>query len=447
MRRHKHYNHRRRRSLPAAIAYAFRERQIYLRAEGEVQFITLKPWVQVTGLTALLVGLFWLAFSSINIAFKDQLLALRERGMYDARLEYDDRIAAMRNEVDRLNDQLLIDQGEYLGRVDQVKSEFDRLAERHKRLVEFFRQGMGRKPVRETAPALLEVPPPKPTEEMPADSHGDQSGLQTSPHAKGLNDIKLAERYAAPFRTAEEAVQPLADLRTLFGNHLETEIALMDEALRGAEESAARAGKIFKGLGIDERSVVAKSDYQTGGAGGPLIAVTFGEDDKDEVAERMAKMLEAYEAYEKMKHEALQLPLQMPMKNIRRVTSGYGIRRDPFRHTVAMHAGVDFKSDVNSPVYATADGKVNIAGWEGAYGRMVEIIHDNGVATRYAHMSSITVAAGDRVKRGDMVGRLGNTGRSTGPHLHYETRVKGRAVDPVRFWQTSNAVQELSKEE
>jgi murein DD-endopeptidase MepM/ murein hydrolase activator NlpD len=141
------------------------------------------------------------------------------------------------------------------------------------------------------------------------------------------------------------------------------------------------------------------------------------------------------------------LPLQVPLKLAARMTSGFGIRRDPFRHTIAMHAGVDFKSDLNSAVYATADGKVNVAGWEGAYGRMVEIVHDNGVATRYAHLNSITVAVGDRVKRGEMLGRLGNTGRSTGPHLHYETRVNGQAVDPVQFWQTSNDIQELTKEE
>jgi murein DD-endopeptidase MepM/ murein hydrolase activator NlpD len=162
---------------------------------------------------------------------------------------------------------------------------------------------------------------------------------------------------------------------------------------------------------------------------------------------RMERLFEIQEAYGKLRHEALQLPLYMPLSDVVRMTSGYGIRRDPFRHTIAMHAGVDFKSGINSPVYATADGKVNVAGWEGAYGRMVEIIHDNGVATRYAHLSAITVAVGDKVRRGDMVGKLGNTGRSTGPHLHYETRVKGRAVDPVRFWQTSNAVQELSKKE
>jgi murein DD-endopeptidase MepM/ murein hydrolase activator NlpD len=446
MRRPKHHNYRKRRSVLAGIMHAFRERQIYLRAEGEVQFITLKPWVQAAGLTSLLAGLFWLAFSSINIAFKDQLLDLRERGMYEARLEYEDRIAAMRSEVDQLNDKLMIDQGEYLGRVDKVKMEFDRLVERHKQLVEFFRQSVVKKPASETAPAIV-VEPPKPTEEMPADSHGDQSGLQPSPHKRGLNDFKFAERWAAHFRTTGEAELPLADLETMLGRYKQMEIALLDEALSIAEERVARARKIFKRLGIDDRSVVANSRYQTAETGGPFVPVSFGEDGKDEVSERMVKMLDAADAYDKMKHAAVQLPMHMPMKNIRRVTSGYGIRRDPFRHTIAMHGGVDFKSGMNSPVYATGDGKVNTAGWEGAYGRMVEIVHDNGVATRYAHLSSITVAVGDRVKRGDLVGRLGNTGRSTGPHLHYETRVRGRAVDPVRFWQTSNAVQELSKEE
>jgi murein DD-endopeptidase MepM/ murein hydrolase activator NlpD len=429
----------------AAVSHAFRERQIYLRAEGEVQFITLKPWMQVSGLALLLAGLFWLAFASINIAFKDQLLALRERGMYDARLEYEDRLAAMRQEVDRLNDRLLIDQGEYLGQVDQVKTEIDRLAERHKHLVEFFRQTAERKSLGESGATPMSDLPQKPGEEMPADSLGDQSSLQSSLRKTAFNDFDFSERYAAPFRTADEASRPLADLRAMLAQFRMMETALMDEALARAEQKAAQAVRMLKRLGIDDRAVVANSDHRTPATGGPLIPVNMGL--QDQVSEKIEKILEAQDAFEKMRHEALQLPLHMPLQTISRMTSGFGIRRDPFRHTIAMHAGVDFKGDLNSSVYATADGRVNIAGWEGAYGRMVEILHDNGVATRYAHLSSITVAVGDKVKRGDVVGRLGNTGRSTGPHLHYETRVRGRAVDPVRFWQTSNAIQELSQED
>jgi murein DD-endopeptidase MepM/ murein hydrolase activator NlpD len=429
----------------AAIRHAFHERQIYLRAEGEVQFITLKPWMQVTGLALLLAGLFWLAFASINIAFKDQLLALRERGMYDARLEYEDRLAAMRQEVDRLNDRLLIDQGEYLGQVDHVKAEIDRLVERHKRLVEFFRETADSKSGGESATLPATKLPQKPMEEMPADSIGDQSSLQNSLRKTAFNDFDFSERYAESFRTADEAARPIADLRAMLAQIRTMETALMDEALARAEEKAAQAGRMFKRLGIDHRTVVANSDHRTQAAGGPLIPVNIGP--QDQLSEKMEKILETQDAFQKMRHEALQLPLHMPLENVIRMTSGFGIRRDPFRHTIAMHAGVDFKGDLNSSVYATADGRVNIAGWEGAYGRLVEIVHDNGVATRYAHLSSITVAVGDKVKRGDVVGRLGNTGRSTGPHLHYETRVRGRAVDPVRFWQTSNAIQELSQED
>jgi murein DD-endopeptidase MepM/ murein hydrolase activator NlpD len=445
MRRHRLHTYRKRRGLWGSVLHTFRERQIYLRAEGEVQFITLKPWVQIVGLTGLLAGLFWLAFSSINIAFKDQLLALRERGMYDARLEYEDRIAEMRNEVDRLNDRLMIDQDEYLGRADQIKLEFDRLVERHKQLVEFFRQDAARRSEGIPEPQTLQSLPP-PAEEVPADSHGDQSGLDSGVPKRDLNELKFAERYKRPFTSEDEAARPLEDLKSLLGNYERMEIALLEEATSLAEQRADRARAIFERLGLDDRNVVANSDYP-GGTGGPLIAMGQGDDTGDEISKRMEKLLDVYEAYDKMKYEALQLPLQMPLNDVVRMTSGFGIRRDPFRHTIAMHAGVDFKSSINSPVYATADGKVNAAGWEGAYGRMVEIIHDNGVATRYAHLSSISVAVGDKVRRGDMVGRLGNTGRSTGPHLHYETRVGGRAVDPVRFWQASNAVQELSKKE
>jgi murein DD-endopeptidase MepM/ murein hydrolase activator NlpD len=257
--------------------------------------------------------------------------------------------------------------------------------------------------------------------------------------------VRFAKRYERVFTSEYDAAKPLEDLKSHLRNYERMEISLLEEATSRAEQRAQRARAIFKSLGLDDVKVVSSSEYSGGGTGGPLIAIGQADAPEDEVSLRMERLLDLYEAYDKMRHEALQLPLQLPLSDVVRMTSGYGVRRDPFRHTIAMHAGVDFKSGMNSPVYATADGKVNVAGWEGAYGRMVEIIHDNGVATRYAHLSAIMVAVGDKVRRGDMVGKLGNTGRSTGPHLHYETRVKGRAVDPVRFWQTSNAVQELSK--
>jgi murein DD-endopeptidase MepM/ murein hydrolase activator NlpD len=127
------------------------------------------------------------------------------------------------------------------------------------------------------------------------------------------------------------------------------------------------------------------------------------------------------------------------------VTSRFGLRKDPFRRKPAMHSGIDFRGPVGSPVYTTAPGVIVKAGRHGGYGKLVEVRHENGVTTRYAHLSMIAVRAGQKVKRGDMIGKLGNTGRSTGPHLHYETRVGGRAIDPLKFWKARDVFQEITR--
>ena len=109
------------------------------------------------------------------------------------------------------------------------------------------------------------------------------------------------------------------------------------------------------------------------------------------------------------------------------------MRLDPFLGRPAMHTGLDFRGEIGDPVRATATGKVTIAGWSGGYGKMVEIDHGNGFATRYGHLSEILVKVGQTVQIGQTIGLVGSTGRSTGPHLHYETRIDGEAVDPQKF--------------
>ncbi len=119
-------------------------------------------------------------------------------------------------------------------------------------------------------------------------------------------------------------------------------------------------------------------------------------------------------------------------------TSAFGVRSDPFRGDPTMHAGIDLASPTGTPIYATADGVVGRAEWYGGYGNMVDIEHGKGIATRYGHMSRIVAHPGERVKRGDLIGYVGSTGRSTGSHLHYEVRIDGRAVNPIPFLQSAN---------
>jgi murein DD-endopeptidase MepM/ murein hydrolase activator NlpD len=127
------------------------------------------------------------------------------------------------------------------------------------------------------------------------------------------------------------------------------------------------------------------------------------------------------------------VPIRKPVAGEIDTTSSFGVRIDPFLGHAAMHTGIDFRGNTGDPIRATASGTVTLAGWNGGYGRLVEVDHGNGLATRYGHLSEIDVTLGQAIKIGQIVGRLGSTGRSTGPHLHYETRVGGEAVDPQKF--------------
>jgi murein DD-endopeptidase MepM/ murein hydrolase activator NlpD len=136
---------------------------------------------------------------------------------------------------------------------------------------------------------------------------------------------------------------------------------------------------------------------------------------------------------DRFSHALNAVPVRKPVAGLLDMTSPFGVRIDPFLGRAAMHSGVDLRGDVGEPVRATAAGKVTVAGWDGGYGKMVEIDHGNGLATRYGHLSEIDVKLGQTVRAGETIGRIGSTGRSTGPHLHYETRINGEPVDPQKY--------------
>ena len=124
----------------------------------------------------------------------------------------------------------------------------------------------------------------------------------------------------------------------------------------------------------------------------------------------------------------------VPEKYLRTMASGYGVRRDPIYGTMKFHEGMDFSAPVGTPVYATADGTVTASSWQSAYGNMVQIDHGFNYTTRYAHLSKLIARPGQQVRRGDLIGLVGNTGKSTGPHLHYEVRYRGAPQNPVNYY-------------
>lgn len=126
------------------------------------------------------------------------------------------------------------------------------------------------------------------------------------------------------------------------------------------------------------------------------------------------------------------IPSGRPVQKLS-LTSNFGVRSDPFNGGARMHKGVDIPGPVGTPIYATADGIVNRSGWASGYGNLVQISHGHGMETRYGHMSKVLVAANSYVRRGQVIGLMGSTGRSTGSHLHYEVRVDGQAINPIPF--------------
>ena len=168
-----------------------------------------------------------------------------------------------------------------------------------------------------------------------------------------------------------------------------------------------------------------------GGRGGPL----------EKAGNATFKALfNSWKKLDSLQDGVISVPADKPVKTAA-FTSGYGVRSDPFKGGAAMHAGIDLSGPVGTPIYATADGVISTAGWNsGGYGNLVKVDHGRGIETRYGHLSSMTVTPGQRVVRGQLIGRMGSTGRSTGSHLHYEVRIDGRAVNPVPFMKSTDYV-------
>ena len=160
---------------------------------------------------------------------------------------------------------------------------------------------------------------------------------------------------------------------------------------------------------------------------------------KAEGAAQYQALFQSWKKLDAIDSGVISIPSIQPLANFT-FTSAFGVRSDPFRGSAAMHAGIDLSASYGTPIYATADGTVDRAEWFGGYGNMVEIDHGKGIATRYGHMSRIAAHSGEHVKRGELIGYVGSTGRSTGNHLHYEVRIDGHAVNPIPFLQSANYV-------
>ncbi len=212
------------------------------------------------------------------------------------------------------------------------------------------------------------------------------------------------------------------------------QLAYVERVTRFADDRARRAEEALRKLGLDPKAMVRNADLSA--MGGPLeLLATSADGSIDPRFERLGLSLARMAALERGLDSVPQFtPTSLDQTKL---SSGFGYRRDPFTGGGAMHGGLDFKGPTGSPIFAAANGTVSFVGRKSGYGKVVEIKHGNGMMTRYAHMSAFDTEVGQLVTAGDVIGAIGSTGRSTGPHLHFEVRINDRAVNPRPFLETA----------
>jgi len=235
------------------------------------------------------------------------------------------------------------------------------------------------------------------------------------------NEGQLAELLPVAAHAPENAAEQAASRSFQRVDGMQAVIA--DQARAAARQRYREAAGAIRRLGVDP----ARFHGVSGAIGGPFEPVPA----VDNADPRFRELFTTWRQLDQLQQGVAAIPSSQPVRSSANFTSGYGIRSDPFRGRAAMHAGIDLAGPSGTPIYATADGI------SGGYGNLVEIDHGQGIQTRYGHLSRMSVRAGQRVRRGELIGLMGSTGRSTGSHLHYEVRIDGRAVNPVPFLQSS----------
>lgn len=241
-----------------------------------------------------------------------------------------------------------------------------------------------------------------------------------------------ATRLIAPSSTASAITTPYSAALAKLAAETDRRVKLVEQrqlALAAALES--------EDIGPDALRRMGFYPAAGGGVGGPL--------DSANADPTFKQLFTSWKKLDTLAGGAIAIPSDKPVKTAE-FTSAYGVRSDPFRKASAMHAGIDLAGPVGTPIYATADGTVASSGWNsGGYGNLIEIDHGRGIFTRYAHLSKLDVREGERVTRGQVIGRMGSTGRSTGSHLHYEVRIDDRPVNPIPFMRSTDYLLAMKK--
>ncbi|MGO9134367.1 MAG: M23 family metallopeptidase [Methylovirgula sp.] len=411
-------------------------------------------------------GLLYLAATCYFI-FHDDLLAKLTQRQIAMQYGYEDRIAAMRHEITNLTQHAKINEAALAERLGALTARQGELENRTVLVASLVERARALHSPNAASPAAAAEPLPAspvpgasanpllsgafaPTPPTPAGASAyapsDRLGAEPKPEPQGfeLRLDKPAKSSGAASPSDTHPISPLSfdfdvplmgrlDSLTARQKRLDqSQLAILGEVQQPAQRLTTHLRAAFNaaGLAADQLRLPRSNASDTGG---PFVPLPADGIDGAAFVRAATEAQAAIAAAEKLQLLATRVPFGSPLTGETEVTSPFGARIDPFLGRPALHTGIDLRQDYGAPVRVTASGVVSFAGGDGGYGNMVEVDHGNGLSTRYAHLSSISVRQGQKIEIGTVVGHIGETGRATGPHLHYETRIDGVPVDPARF--------------
>ena len=374
--------------LNSRLANWFPDREFFMRSQGQVKFLKVSSRLQMTA-AGIVAGalLFWVAamlFAAVN-----QYMITQDR------IALNEKQAAVASSESRV--------AEYRGNIDKVAADLNKRQDHIELITEtYFDEDAVKAAV--------------------------GSGEVVAPETQPSDSVKEASETADKVSALIPEAASLAKVEA-------RQLAFVDYLTRMAEKRTKAAETAIRKFGLNPAKMRAAP---AAAQGGPFLPF-FGREQEDRLDPRFEKLSAALARMDSLERSLVGIPSGNPA-DANAMTSNFGYRSDPFTRRAAMHSGIDFKGVHGQPILAAAYGKISFTGRKSGYGNVIEISHGNGIITRYAHLSSIKVKRGQRVTKGQRIGGMGSTGRSTGTHLHFEVRLNGRAINPSPFLKANEDV-------
>ncbi|MBS7699389.1 MULTISPECIES: M23 family metallopeptidase [unclassified Chelatococcus] len=409
-------------------------RNLSFAGQAKRDYIFIGRPVALAFAIAFVLAVAWAATATWAFVFRDGLVSKMVSRQAALRYEYEDRLRDFRGRLDEVTDKQVIDQDIFDERIMELLKRQVQLEDRQAMIDSLIRQANmpvgGPIVAGDAAGVSVFTPPSTPPangvsiSKPPPPAQPSNFGSPRLPAHFSSDKYSLGERILRAKRFAD----------AMDRRHL--------AALNGLSQHAQRNSSLLKGviaeIGLDPDTIIGVG--QRSAQGGPLVGL---DNAKTDLFTRSAVTAQIHlSSLHKLRRTVDSLPLRRPGFDST-ITSGFGVRTDPFTRGLALHSGIDFAQAEGTPVFPTGIGRVTVADYTGGYGKMVEVDHGNGVVTRYAHLAEIDVRPGTLVTIDTQIGRVGSTGRSTGPHLHYETRIGGEAINPTRFLRAADLLAEI----